>query len=482
MRHPAFQPVPSLALRGVLPAVVPCSRALRRLLRTLVLAGLALSMARTARAETRSLSLGQALVIARQRSPVLQKAIAQTEASRARADTSRGRLLPQITGTASYQRTTDNFVPRPGYTPNPSSQVLIDGNGNPITVINPQRAADPKYDFVNSYNFQLVANQLIYDFGATGDTLRADRESARAQMDTQRASVITTEYAVRNAFFLARAQRALVLVAEQTQANQQKHLAQIEAFVEVGTRPEIDLAQTRTDLANARVQLLQAQNNYANARESLKLVMGADDDVQYEVNDDTLPALPEEDVSLSMLVQRAYEARPELSSLARQVRAQSLRTRAVKGRYGPALTGTAATSKSGIELGNLTWNAYAGASLTWSLFESGSTYYAVREAEANQRGLEADLAQLALQIRVQLEQARLTVQTAKATVEAASEALSNAQARLALAEGRYQAGVGNGIELGDAQLALTQADAQRVQSEYNLAIARAQLLSALGKQ
>jgi outer membrane protein len=51
---------------------------------------------------------------------------------------------------------------------------------------------------------------------------------------------------------------------------------------------------------------------------------------------------------------------------------------------------------------------------------------------------------------------------------------------LKLAEGRYSAGVGNIIELGDAQLALTNAEMQRIQADYNLATARAHLLRALG--
>jgi outer membrane protein len=84
-------------------------------------------------------------------------------------------------------------------------------------------------------------------------------------------------------------------------------------------------------------------------------------------------------------------------------------------------------------------------------------------------------------VRVELERARLTIEAAKAALTASDEALTNARARLGLAEGRYEAGVGNAIELGDAQLALTDAAAQRVQMEYNLAIARAQLLAALGK-
>lgn len=39
---------------------------------------------------------------------------------------------------------------------------------------------------------------------------------------------------------------------------------------------------------------------------------------------------------------------------------------------------------------------------------------------------------------------------------------------------------GNTIELGDVRGALTSAAAQRVQADFNLSIARAQLLNAMG--
>jgi len=85
------------------------------------------------------------------------------------------------------------------------------------------------------------------------------------------------------------------------------------------------------------------------------------------------------------------------------------------------------------------------------------------------------------QIRLELEQARLGIRAAQALGAASEDALINARDRLRLAEGRYQAGVGNIIELGDAQLAQTAAAAQRVQADYQLFTARAQLLKALGR-
>src|SRR5690349_8749767 len=241
---------------------------MRNLLCSLVVCGCLWGATESARAETRPLSLDEALRVARSQSPVLKKAAAQTGAASARTDGALGKLLPQVTANGSWQHTTDNFVPRPGF-----AGTIPSG--------------EPRWDFVNAYAFTVAGTQLLYDFSSI-DLYRAQREDSRAQADLERAALLTTEFAVRNAFFLARAQRELIDVADKTLANQEKHLAQVQAFVEVGTRPEIDLAQARTDVANARVQLLRAQHGYATARENLKLVMGATDDAEYDVNADTL--------------------------------------------------------------------------------------------------------------------------------------------------------------------------------------------------
>ncbi|HEX6244396.1 MAG TPA: TolC family protein [Polyangiales bacterium] len=434
---------------------------MRTFLCSLVVCGSLCGAAESARAETRPLSLEEALRIARSQSPVLKKAEAQAQAASARGDGALGRLLPQVTANGSWQHTTDNFVPRPGFAGTPPQMFR-------------------QWNFVNAYAFTLAGTQLLYDFSSI-DLYRAQREDARAQDDLQRAAVLTTEFAVRNAFFQARTQRELIEVADKTLANQEKHLAQVEAFVEVGTRPEIDLAQSRTDVANARVQLLRAQHGYATARENLKLVMGVSGTDEYDVNAETLAPLAEETLDSERLLQLANRSRPELAALSRQLEAQRLRTSAAKGRFGPAINANGNLSTAGVELDNLRTNVFVGLSASWSLLQSGGTFAAIHEQQANQRGLEADMSALTQRIRVELEQARLTIEAAKAALGASDEALSAAQARLGLAEGRYEAGVGNAIELGDAQLALTGAAAQRVQMEYNLAIARAQLLAALGK-
>ena len=125
------------------------------------------------------------------------------------------------------------------------------------------------------------------------------------------------------------------------------------------------------------------------------------------------------------------------------------------------------------------WNARL--SLNWQIFGGGITDQQVREARANTAVLRAQYDLQRQQVRADVEQARLGVRATKAAIEATHEAAVNARVRLGLAEGRYQAGVGNIIELGDSQVALTAAAAQEIQAVFNQAIARTKLLSALGQ-
>ncbi len=418
-----------------------------------------------ARAQTDSaevLSLSQALAHARENQPTLKQTQARYEAADAAADVARAPLLPQVVGTASYQRTTANFVQRPGF--------AASNNTKPAS-----------FKLFNFYNAGVTASQLIYDFGQTRGTLRSARESARAEQENVRVSEQSVDLTVRTAFFEARASKALVGVARDGLANQERHLAQAQAFVQVGTRPEIDLAQVRTEVANARVLLIRAENNYEIAKARLNQAMGRETGTQFDVADETLPSLPEEEQPIEPLLRAALEQRPELKALLRKVEGQRLLVSSVKGAYGPSLSVSTAATEAGNELDKLTWNWNAGVFLNWPLLEGGLTRARTREERANLQILRAQFDQLRQRLRFELEESRLAVRAAKAVVAASDEALLSAQDRLKLAEGRYAAGVGNVIELGDAQLALSNAQAQRVNAEYDLSTARAQLLNALGK-
>ena len=424
----------------------------------------------------RVLTLDEVVRAAREHQPQLRQAQSGTQAAQARADEARAPLLPQVTASAAYQRTTANFIGRPGSVPQVSGGAGAGGAGAPPP------AAVSKFDTYNYFNSSIGVSQLLWDFGQTLDRFRAARAQAQASVETERATALQIVLNARSAFFDARAQKALFEVARETLGNQRRHLEQTQGFVEAGTRPQIDLAQARSDTAAAEVNEINAGNAYESSKAALNQAMGVEDPTDYDVSDDALPALPGEDLGLAPLLDEARKARPELASLEDQIRADLLLVHAVEGAYWPALEASAGFTQGGTSLSSLGWNLQAGLTLTWGLFQGGLTTAQVHEAEANLGTLQAQLDLVRQQIRVELDQARLSVHAGKASLSATRDGLVAARQRLLLAEGRYQTGVGNAIELGDAQIAVSNAAAQVVQADYRLSSARAQLLKALGRQ
>jgi len=402
----------------------------------------------------RVLTLAEALSTAKANQPQIRQALAATEAAQGRSTQALAPMLPQVSGSASYQRSLHGPISAFGATSN------------------------------NFYNFSGTASELIFDFGQSPNHFRSARASVEGAEADEKTTLLQVLLSVRTVFFSARADKDLVNVAKENLANQERHLDQIEGFVRVGTRSEIDLAQTRTDRANARVQLITAQNNYQSAKAQLNQAMGIEGPVDYDVSDETLGTVELEDADMDALLSEALSARPEFVSFARKARAQQLTVYSLEGGYAPSLSVSTNLYDRGADLhqNDMAWGWTAQAVLSWQLFAGGFTYGQVQEANANLRGLSAQLDQTRQQVRLDVEQARLAVRANKAAIGAAAEAVINARERLRLAEGRYQTGVGSVIELGDAQVAMTSALAQKVQADYNLATARAQLIKALGRE
>jgi outer membrane protein len=414
-------------------------------------------------ADPQIMTLDQAISLARQYQPKLTQAEAETEAAQARSNQARAALLPQLVGTFSYQRNTANQVYRPSYSPN--------------DVILPA----PRFKTDDFFNTGVTLNQLIFDFWQTPGKWQAAKAATKAQQHNEKAAWQQTVYNVRAAYFAARASKALVNVATEALTNQEKHFKQIETFVTVGTRPEIDLAQAKVDLANIHVQLVNAQNGYATSKAQLNQAIGREDATDFDIGDDSFSALEEENQTSEALIDAALSGRGDFITLFEQLRAQEITANALLGGFAPTLAFFSSFTDAGTAMNNLRWNWAAGVNLSWSLFQGGFTVAQVEETRAKAKVLRAQMHTLRLQALFELEQARLAVSAAKASLDYSNDAVRNSRERLRLAEGRYETGVGNVIELGDAQLAFTNASAQEVQAEYNLASARAQLMKALGR-
>jgi len=408
----------------------------------------------------RIVTLDDAVQSAREHQPQLRQARANTAAAGARAREALAPLLPQLSATAGYNRR------------------IASGGGTVATSTNTGVISSTQ----NSFSDSVTAQVLVFDFGSQFNRFRSAQAQSDAQAATERATALQIDFNVRAAYFDTRANAALAQVARENLDNQIRHLQQTEGFVQAGTRAEIDLVQARTDTANARVALINADNAYQTSKLNLNAAMGVQGPTDYDVADTQAPPVLGEDGALDALLEEANRARPEVQSLESQIRADQLTVSSLHGQYWPSVGVNAGFIQSGQSLDQLGWRLGAGVSLTWNIFEGGLTRAQVSEAEANVIAAVAQLDLQRQQIRSDVDGARLAVRAAKESLSATQEALTNARERLRLAEERYAVGVGSAIELGDAQIALAQAAAQAVQADDKLSTARAQLLRALGRQ
>jgi outer membrane protein len=420
------------------------------------------------------LTLEEAVAAARAHHPELRRARAEVDAAEARSAQARAPLRPQLRAGAGYQLSVSDS---PGVD-------LLDG----VAV---ERGADLRHSLL----FGITASQLLWDFGGTLSSRRAARSLAEAQAESAEASLLDVVLGARLAYFTAGAARALVEVASETLANQQSHHARIQAFVEAELRPAIELAQARADLANARLNLIQAENDYDLARVELNRAMGlggrfdraagasrALHGLDYDVALGAgLAPTAEELADTNTLLDEALGARPEMAVLEHRRLAQEHHLDAARSGRWPRLALASGFTQSGSAFDELGWSWFLGLSLEWRFYQGGLVGAQVRQAQAELAGLEADGDLLVQAIRVEISRARLAIRNGIAAIAAADDVVANARERLRLAEGRYETGAGNALELGDAQLALTNALVQRVHSSFELAAARALLLAALGR-
>ena len=324
------------------------------------------------------------------------------------------------------------------------------------------------------------ANQLIYDFGETINRWKAARAAADAVDADGRVTAAQVDFNARSAFFTARAAKDLVSVARDTLANQEKHLAQVRGFVEVGTHPEIDLTQAKADRATAQLQLINAENSFAIAKAMLNQAMGVERSVDYDLSDEELPFVGRGRRGRDS--RRRREAGPPRDG-------ESAAEPQESGADAPFGTRHVLAEPRGLRLRqrgrsdprSLAWNVSGTLTLSVPLLQGGAIDAQIDQAQGQVMQARAQLETERQQVRLDVEQARLGIRAAKAAIAAADDALADTRDRLRLAEGRYATGVGSIIELGDAQVALTTTAAQKVSAQYQLYTARAQLLKALGK-
>ena len=147
--------------------------------------------------------------------------------------------------------------------------------------------------------------------------------------------------------------------------------------------------------------------------------------------------------------------------------------------YFPVLNGTASYSWVGHSFPDGDGRS-AGVALSVPIFSGFSTKHQISEAKANLLILNANEEELRQGVLLDVQQSLLNLAEAEERITVAELTVKQAQENSDIANGRYAAGVGNPIEVTDADVALSNAKTAHTQALYDYKVARASLEKAMG--
>lgn len=383
-------------------------------------------------------------------------------ASQSRVYAARSNYYPQIATSSSYsrikpmtgvQRAADTGIP--GTTPS---------------------TATSSYD---SYTSSLTLSQNIYDFGRTGsqvDIQKFNLDASRQDLDTTINQVV---FEVKQAYFgVLQSQRNRV-VAEETVVQFQKHLEQARGFFEVGTKPKFDVTKAEVDLSNAKLSLIKAENAVKVSKVVLDNAMGVPEAPAYTVEDNL--AFQKFGMPFQEALEAAYKNRPDLQSLVSRRMSIERSIDLARADFYPVLTGNAAYNRGGSSFfRNEGWNV--GVALAFPIFSGFLTKNQVEEARANLAAAKANEETLKQSIYLDIQQAYLNLGVAEDSIANTLLTVQQATENFEIANGRYAAGVGNPIEVTDAEVSLTNAKTSHIQALYDYKVAQANLERAMGRR
>jgi len=407
----------------------------------------------------RPLNLEQCIALALKYQPLLQANQAAIAAQKARVEQALAAYYPQINLNTTYTTATSNFVVAGG------SAVLRQNTYN--------------WNFTDIFATGPALTQNIYDFGRTSNTVKISRENVKAsEMDLQ-TTMQTVVLNVKQTYYGVLQTLALIKVAEETLAQNQKRLDQAKGFYQAGTRPKIDVTNAEVNLANVELALIRAKNNYQLARVNLNNAMGLRQDLSFAI-DEAIDYKPKP-YDLPDILQSAYTRRPEILQMKAKERGQEASIKLARSSYYPILSGNASNLwRTDRWPNDFAWDWTFGATLSIPLFSGFSTPNQIAEQKAILKNLEAQEETLRQNIRLEAEQAYLSLKEAGESITVTEKAVSQAKENYDLASGRYQVGVGQPLEITDAEVQLANARANHIQALYNYKASEAKVEKAMG--
>ncbi len=345
--------------------------------------------------------------------------------------------------------------------PRDGSRITAGGLNNPIIY---QRAAAG-----------VMVSQLITDFGRTNNLASSANFAAKAQAQNAVATKEQILLAVDQAFYQALQAQAVLRVANQTVSARQTVADQINALFQSKLKSELDASFANVNLAQAKLLLLDADNNRSAALATLSMVLGYSATHDFNLIEDTATA-NQPPANVDDLIAQALTSRPEILSLDYDYQSAQKFHSAEKDLFFPDVRALGVLGDTPVRNPVLSnWYGAVGVNVDIPIFNG--FLYSARSKESDLRAQAARdrLTDLRNRIARDVRTSWLNANTAYQRLSVTQQLLDQANLALSLAQTRYNLGLSSIVELSQAQLQQTQAEITNAQAGYDYRFASTEL-------
>jgi outer membrane protein len=317
----------------------------------------------------------------------------------------------------------------------------------------------------------------LLDFGRGADIAAARANAAATEADLGRARQ-TAVYNVAQFFVQYVGAQSQLEVQKENLASQQLSEAQIQRFADAGARPISDLYNIKSLVAQAQLQVTQAEANIENAKFQLMQALQLDPAKDYDFVAPPIPdSLRTTQLNLDSLVNLAYQRRGDIRAAQSNVSAAQASKRSASRGHLPTIGVSAGYNSSGrfgqdmsfVDQFDQNRGGSIGTSFSFPIFDRGATTMAKTRAAIQEENAQLQLANTRQAVALDVRRAWFNVRSAQQQLIAAQAGVTAATQALEATQQRYNVGAATLLEV-------TQARAQRVNAASALATARYNLV------
>ncbi len=358
---------------------------------------------------------------------------------------------------------------------------LNDSWYNKYVVPNATTSGEPKDKISNNYSNSVTATMPLYTGGQLSGAIKSAKASYKSALVGVQKSYNDMRSTVTNGYFMVLQADDMQVLARESVDRLAEHLKNVKAQYDVGVVAKVDVLRSEVELANAQQNLIKAENAYKISEANFNKIIG----LPLATNlflEDTLNYTPY-DKDLAYCLDYASKNRPELEQAKQGIEVARGAVKVARSGYQPQISAFASQNWA---TGDGHWPAdeesdwAVGVNVNLTIFDTGVTRAKSHAAEANYFSAQEAYRDTVDAVMLDVRSQYLNLREAEKRISTTEVAVSQAEEDYRIAQLRYQAGVGTNTDVLDAQVALTDAQTNYLQSVYDYNISKTNLETAIG--